>query len=126
MTEPHTQEAPLPSADEVFEYFDQLSNWGRWGPDDARGTLNFVTPGTTRAAAAEIDTAAGALAALVGGERRGVVWTSGATESINLALKGVAGAGAQEVNRDSAVRPLMSKHQPEEARRAQIIMIRHR
>jgi len=56
MTEPHTQEAPLPSADEVFEYFDQLSNWGRWGPDDARGTLNFVTPGTTRAAAAEIVT----------------------------------------------------------------------
>lgn len=21
-------------------------NWGRWGPDDERGTLNFVTPET--------------------------------------------------------------------------------
>lgn len=30
----------------------ELSNWGRWGPDDQRGTLNLVTPAKTRAAAA--------------------------------------------------------------------------
>jgi hypothetical protein len=24
----------------------ELSNWGRWGPDDEIGTLNFVTPAT--------------------------------------------------------------------------------
>ncbi len=42
------------SADEVLGYFDSLSNWGRWGDDDALGTLNFVTPEVTVAAAREI------------------------------------------------------------------------
>jgi len=27
-------------------------NWGRWGVDDQRGTLNYITPAVTRAAAA--------------------------------------------------------------------------
>jgi len=22
----------------------RLSNWGRWGPEDERGTVNFITP----------------------------------------------------------------------------------
>lgn len=29
-----------------------LSNWGRWGPDDQRGTLNLITPEITRRAVA--------------------------------------------------------------------------
>jgi kynurenine formamidase len=29
---------------EVVELGKQLSNWGRWGPDDQRGTINFITP----------------------------------------------------------------------------------
>ena len=29
----------------------RLSNWGRWGPDDELGTLNFITPERRRAAA---------------------------------------------------------------------------
>jgi kynurenine formamidase len=29
---------------------DELSNWGRWGPDDQRGTLNLITPEITRRA----------------------------------------------------------------------------
>ncbi len=29
----------------------ELSNWGRWGPDDQRGTLNLITPEKTRQAA---------------------------------------------------------------------------
>jgi kynurenine formamidase len=33
-----------PSEDEVLGWFDRLSNWGRWGPDDRLGTLNHVTP----------------------------------------------------------------------------------
>jgi kynurenine formamidase len=37
------------------EPFDRLAkavnNWGRWGPDDRRGTLNFVTPDVVRRAA---------------------------------------------------------------------------
>jgi kynurenine formamidase len=38
------------------EPFDRLAkavnNWGRWGPDDQRGTLNFVTPDLVRRASA--------------------------------------------------------------------------
>ncbi len=30
----------------------KVSNWGRWGPDDERGTINFITPGVVRRAAA--------------------------------------------------------------------------
>ena len=30
----------------------RVSNWGRWGPDDERGALNFITPQATAAAAA--------------------------------------------------------------------------
>ncbi len=33
---------------------EQLSNWGRWGPDDERGALNFITPDVTAAAAASV------------------------------------------------------------------------
>ena len=40
-----------PSEDEVVSYFDKLSNWGRWGSDDRRGTLNLITDETRRAAA---------------------------------------------------------------------------
>ena len=30
---------------ETFQaLFDRCSNWGRWGPDDERGTLNLITP----------------------------------------------------------------------------------
>src|SRR4051794_4355870 len=30
---------------EAFQaIFDRCSNWGRWGPDDERGTLNLITP----------------------------------------------------------------------------------
>ena len=33
----------LPSEDEALSWVEKLSNWGRWGPDDQRGTLNFIT-----------------------------------------------------------------------------------
>ncbi|MCL6647271.1 MAG: cyclase family protein [Chloroflexi bacterium] len=32
--------------------FDQCRNWGRWGPADQRGTLNYLTPEQTRRATA--------------------------------------------------------------------------
>ena len=30
--------------DAIYQAAKELSNWGRWGPDDQLGTLNFVTP----------------------------------------------------------------------------------
>lgn len=30
--------------DAIYRAAKELSNWGRWGPDDQLGTLNFVTP----------------------------------------------------------------------------------
>lgn len=42
------------STDEVIAYFDQLSNWGRWGEGDELGTLNFITPEARRRAAAAV------------------------------------------------------------------------
>jgi kynurenine formamidase len=38
---------------EVKALFDKLSNWGRWGKDDERGALNFITA-EKRAAAARL------------------------------------------------------------------------
>ncbi len=43
-----------PSEDDVIAWFDSLSNWGRWGPDDALGTLNLITPDVRRKAAATV------------------------------------------------------------------------
>jgi kynurenine formamidase len=43
----------MPTEDEVLGWFDQLSNWERWGPDDRLGTLNHVTP-ARRVAAAQL------------------------------------------------------------------------
>ena len=36
---------------EFDEIFQAVKNWGRWGDDDELGTLNYITPGTVRAAA---------------------------------------------------------------------------
>ena len=40
------------NAAEFDAMFQELSNWGRWGADDERGTLNLITPAKTREAAA--------------------------------------------------------------------------
>ena len=44
---------PRLSAVEVKGLFEKLSNWGRWGKDDERGALNFITP-QKRAAAGRL------------------------------------------------------------------------
>jgi len=43
---------PRMSMREFDALFESVSNWGRWGADDERGTLNYITPGNVRAAAA--------------------------------------------------------------------------
>lgn len=41
-----------PSEEEVLGYFDSCSNWGRWGPEDELGTINFINSDTRKRAAA--------------------------------------------------------------------------
>jgi len=43
---------PTLYADDIDRMFNELSNWGRWGADDMRGTLNLITPEKRRQAAA--------------------------------------------------------------------------
>ena len=42
-----------PTEDEVIDYLNTLSNWGRWGAEDELGTINLITP-AKRAAAARL------------------------------------------------------------------------
>jgi kynurenine formamidase len=45
-----------PTQDRVDAYFKELNNWGRWGNDDQRGTVNLVTPAKRQAAQALVKT----------------------------------------------------------------------
>ena len=50
--DPSTQDPTvLVTPQRITQWESELSNWGRWGPDDQRGTLNLITPSKTRAAA---------------------------------------------------------------------------
>ena len=49
--------APVTAA-QYEQWKAELSNWGRWGPDDEMGALNLITPEKRREAAALVrDTA---------------------------------------------------------------------
>jgi kynurenine formamidase len=45
-----------PLQDRVDAYFKELNNWGRWGNDDQRGTVNLITPARRQAAQALVKT----------------------------------------------------------------------
>ena len=48
-----TQERPsLTTEADFLRAMTELSNWGRWGPDDELGAANFITPAKRKAAAA--------------------------------------------------------------------------
>ena len=47
-------QANIPSEEEVLGYFQSLSNWGRWGPDDQLGALNLITPEQVKRAVATV------------------------------------------------------------------------
>jgi kynurenine formamidase len=54
-----TRALTLPSAVSLEEFdamFESVKNWGRWGPDDELGTLNYITPDKVAAAAALVRT----------------------------------------------------------------------
>ena len=42
----------MPSPPDFHELAKKINNWGRWGPDDERGTLNLITDDVVRKAAA--------------------------------------------------------------------------
>ena len=44
----------MPLPDELKQLAQRLSNWGRWGDDDQRGTLNFITPEAVRRGVATV------------------------------------------------------------------------
>ena len=44
------------TAKEMQALFDAVSNWGRWGKTDERGTLNHLGPAEVKAAAALVET----------------------------------------------------------------------
>ena len=46
------QERPAITESQVNQWMQELSNWGRWGPNDELGALNLITPAKRRAAAA--------------------------------------------------------------------------
>jgi len=50
MTRTLTPPAPVSLA-EFERLYESVKNWGRWGPDDERGTLNYITPEKVAAAA---------------------------------------------------------------------------
>ncbi|MYA68297.1 MAG: cyclase family protein [Gammaproteobacteria bacterium] len=53
---PSTQDpARLVTLEMLAEWEQELSNWGRWGPDDQRGTLNLITPEKTVQAASLVE-----------------------------------------------------------------------
>ena len=52
----------VPLTPELHELAQRVSNWGRWGADDQRGTLNLITPDVVRAGAAAVRRGPGVLA----------------------------------------------------------------
>jgi kynurenine formamidase len=70
MSQPKTAPSFV-SGGEFDELFQRVSNWGRWGPDDERGTLNYLTAEQVRASAALV--------------------RSGRTVSLSLPINTVAG-----------------------------------
>jgi hypothetical protein len=40
------------SLGEFERLFESSKNWGRWGPHDEKGTMNYITPEKVQAAAA--------------------------------------------------------------------------
>jgi len=67
----HKTSPTFTSAEQFDQLFRRVSNWGRWGPDDEKGTLNYLTPEHVRSSAALV--------------------RSGRTVSLSLPINTVAG-----------------------------------
>src|SRR6266404_5350795 len=51
LASPESSRAPRTAA-EFDALFQQVKNWGRWGPDDQLGSVNLITPAKRKAALA--------------------------------------------------------------------------
>jgi hypothetical protein len=51
---PPARAADPVTVETLFQWMVKYSNWGRWGPDDQLGTLNFITERTRRDAARQV------------------------------------------------------------------------
>src|SRR5690242_10299320 len=49
---PPTSTAPTVTDADIKNWMTTLSNWGRWGKDDQKGTLNLITPAVRKQALA--------------------------------------------------------------------------
>jgi kynurenine formamidase len=99
---------PVVPAAEYERWQRELSNWGRWGPDDELGALNLITPGKRRAAAALVRDGVSVSLASTAATRKEVdvpcpiVWamtsasSSGASDRIGYPC--IHGAGATHVD----------------------------
>jgi kynurenine formamidase len=67
----HKTSPTFTSAEQFDQLFRRVSNWGRWGPDDEKGTLNYLTREHVRSSAALV--------------------RSGRTVSLSLPINTVAG-----------------------------------
>ena len=54
----------LPTTADLEELFGSVKNWGRWGADDERGALNYITPDKVAAAARLVNSGAAVSCAL--------------------------------------------------------------
>jgi len=76
----------VPLTDELQELARRVSNWGRWGPDDQRGTLNLVTPDAVRRGAAAVRTGE-AFSLAIAFDQTGPQWDgSGMPDRVNPEL----------------------------------------
>ena len=62
----------MTSVDEFHEMAGRVRNWGRWGDDDQRGTLNLIDDEVRRRAAAAVQTGQGFALGLPLSEREGI------------------------------------------------------
>ena len=46
----------VPTNAEMQAYLEANKNWGRWGPEDERGALNYITPERVAKAAQAVRT----------------------------------------------------------------------
>ena len=65
----------MPLTPDLLDLARRVSNWGRWGEDDQRGTLNLITPDVVRRGAAAVRTGR-AFSLAIPFDRGGPQWDS--------------------------------------------------